>query len=118
MDSGALVPLVQIVVTDPTDLPQARRDDPGPCLLLVPGAGAPAGVAGPTGRAGPRPGVGGCDPGPGSVAGGGSGTGRQAVPAAERGAGHVWEGVPGSGSGLAPDRPTSLADHLGGRCCA
>ena len=33
-------------------------------------------------------------------------------------AGHVWQGVPGGGGGIAPYRPASLADHPGGRRCS
>ena len=52
LDGGGLVPLVQVAVADPADLPQVRRDDPGPRVLLVPGVGAAPGAGGAAGRGG------------------------------------------------------------------
>lgn len=44
LDGGGLVPLLQVALADPTDLPPLRRDDPGPRILLVPGVGAAPGA--------------------------------------------------------------------------
>ena len=60
------------------------------------------------------------DPGSGPVAGGGGGAGREAVLAAERGAGDVRGGVPRGGGGRAPDRaagPTGPCGHGAGSWC-
>ena len=51
---------------------------------------------------------------PGPFAGGGSGTGREAVFVAERRPGNVWPGVPGGRSGDAAHRSTGPADYRGG----
>ena len=43
---------MQVAAGDPADLSQVRRDDPGPRVLFVPGAGAAQEVAGPSGGEG------------------------------------------------------------------
>ena len=68
LDGGALVPLVQVALADPPDLPQVRRNDPWPCVLLVPGVGAPPGIAVSPGGARAQIRVGRCDRGFGSFA--------------------------------------------------
>ena len=91
------------LLADAADLPPLRRDDPGPRVLLVPGAGAAAGAGVAAGRRGSRVRVGRRDRGPGPVAGGGGGAGGQAVLAAERGPGHLRRGLPRGRRGRAAD---------------
>ena len=99
----------QVAVADPADLSQVRRDDPWSRVLLVPGVGAASGAGGPAGQGWSRLRVGRRDPRPGPLADGGSRAGWEAVPAAERGPGHLWHGLPSGRSRRATHRAAGPA---------
>src|ERR1700693_5087939 len=98
MDGGTVVPLRQVVDSHPPDLPPARCEDPGSCLLFLLGLGAATRVTGSAGATRARLGMGRRDPGSGSIAHDGSPAGWETFPIAERGSGNLWKCVPGGGS--------------------